>query len=322
MDWLTLKTLFEDNKKVLKLEIVNSDGDLNKYIREKDIHRPGLALSGFVEVFTYKRIQILGNSEITYLNTLEASQRENSIKKVLEFDIPCFIVTNDNDIPKELLKIADEKKVCIFRTPLSTTSLTQFLSYYLDAKFAPRLTMHGSLVDVSGVGILFTGRSGIGKSEIALDLVERGHQLVADDVVNITRQPPDVLIGSGSEMLKHHMEIRGLGIIDVQNIFGIRSIRMQKRIQVEVRLEEWRDDEEYERIGIDEEKTKILEVDIPLVRLPIFPGKNITVIAEVIALNQLLKMHGHYTAFDFNERLLKKIKSKTDLKQFYFYDLE
>lgn len=322
MDWLNLKTLLEDNKKALQLELINSEGDLNKYVREKEIHRPGLALSGFVEVFTYKRIQVLGNSEITYLKTLTASQRESSIQKVLEFDVPCFVVTNNNLIPDELLKIADEKKVCIFRTPFSTTRLVQFLGHYLELKFAPRLTMHGSLVDVSGVGILFTGRSGIGKSEIALDLIERGHQLVADDVVNITKQPPDVLIGSGSEMLQHHMEIRGLGIIDVQSIFGIRSIRMQKRIQVEVRLEEWSDSEDYERIGIDEETTTILEVEIPLVRLPIFPGKNITVIAEVIALNQLLKMHGQHTAADFNERLLQKIKSKTEMKSFYSFDFE
>lgn len=322
MNLLTLKTLFDDNQDTMKLEVVNSEGNLNKYVREKDIHRPGLALSGFVEVFTYRRIQILGNSEITYLNKLSRSEREKSLEKVLEFDIPCVIITNDNKIPDELLPIADKKHICIFRSPLTTTRLTQFLAHYLEARFAPRLTMHGSLVDVYGVGMLFTGRSGIGKSEIALDLVERGHQLVADDVVNITRQPPDLLMGTGSEMLQHHMEIRGLGIIDVRNIFGIRSIRLEKRIHVEVRLEEWLDDEEYERIGIDEDTTIVLDVDLPLVRLPIFPGKNITVIAEVIALNQLLKMQGQHSALNFNERLLQKMQSKTKMQPFYSHDIE
>ncbi|MBN1352926.1 HPr kinase/phosphorylase [candidate division KSB1 bacterium] len=319
MEWLTLKTLIDDNKESIQLELVNSGGDLNKVIRERDCHRPGLALSGFVDVFTYKRIQILGNSEITYLTRLSSSERENSIKKVLEFDIPCFIVTDNNKIPEELLKHADIKNIPVLRTPLSTTNIIQLLGYYLDSKFAPRLTMHASLVDVYGVGLLFTGRSGIGKSEIALDLVERGHQLVADDVVNITRQSPNILIGSGSEMLKHHMEIRGLGIIDIRSIFGIRSIKLEKRIHLEVRLEEWSEEDDYERIGIDEDKTSILEVPIPLIRLPIFPGKNITVIAEAIALNQILKSYGQNSAFEFNEGLMEKMQSAKRLRERFPY---
>jgi len=322
MEWLTVKSLYEDNKTVLKFEIKNQKGKLSKIIRERDLHRPGLALSGFVQVFTYKRVQILGNSEITYLKTLSPSLRKGSIRRVLEFEIPCIIITNGNNPPEEMLQIADEKEIVILGTPLTTTKLTQLLGDYLDEKFAPQITQHGSLVDVHGIGLLFTGRSGIGKSEIALDLVERGHQLVADDVVNITRKGNNLLVGAGSEMLQHHMEVRGLGIIDVRSIFGIRSIRSQKRIHVEVHLEDWQEGEEYERIGLDEETTTILDVTIPLIRLPIFPGKNITVIAEVIALNTLLKYSGHHPAMEFNRRLLKKISEKTQSPEFNSHEYE
>jgi len=322
MEWLNIKKLFEDNKVNLKLEIINEKGKLNKIIREKDLHRPGLALSGFVQVFTYKRIQVIGNSEFTYLKTLSPALRKASIRRVLEFDIPCIIITNGNQPPQELLQIADEKEIAVFLTPFSTTKVTQLLSAYLDEEFAPKITIHGSLVDVYGVGLLFTGRSGIGKSEIALDLVERGHQLVADDVVNIIRKGNNVLIGAGSEMLQHHMEVRGLGIIDVRSIFGIRSIRKQKRIQVEVHLEDWDDSEDYERIGLDEETTKILEVTIQLIKLPIFPGKNITVIAEVIALNTLLKLEGHHPAIEFNKRLLKKMSTPAHPQEILWHDNE
>ncbi|MBN2093700.1 HPr kinase/phosphorylase [candidate division KSB1 bacterium] len=322
MDWLTVKAFFEDNKNRLELEIVNKNAQLTQIIREKEIHRPGLALSGFVGVFSHTRIQILGNSEISFLNTLSPEIRKNSVRRFLEFEIPCIIITNKNTPPTELLEIANMKQLPVFVTPLTTTKLTQLLSEYLEEKFSPKITMHGSLVAVYGVGMLFTGRSGIGKSELALDLVERGHQLVADDVVNIVQYGSNVLIGSGSEMLQYHMEVRGLGIIDIRNIFGIRAIRKQKEIQVKVALEEWDEEEDYERIGIDEETTKILDVLIPTIKLPIIPGKNITVIAEVIALNTLMKQHGQYTAVEFNKRLLRKLQPRAGQSEYLAPDYE
>jgi HPr kinase/phosphorylase len=183
--------------------------------------------------------------------------------------------------------------------------------------------VHGSLVDVYGVGLLFTGRSAIGKSETALDLVERGHRLVADDVVTITRRHGDVLIGTGNQLLRHHMEIRGLGIIDVQAVFGIRSIRLQKRVEVEVKLVEWSQDEEYDRVGIDERKTGYLGVEIPLVRVPITPGKNITVIAEVIALNYLVRVTGGYSPAErLNQHLIELMKRKSAVKAWVREDTE
>jgi HPr kinase/phosphorylase len=189
--------------------------------------------------------------------------------------------------------------------------------------FAPVTSVHASLVDVYGCGLLFTGRSGIGKSETALDLVERGHRLVADDVVTITRRHGDVLIGSGNQLLRHHMEIRGLGIIDVQSIFGIRAIRLQKRVEVEVHLKEWSREESYERVGIDERKSELLGVPIPRVEVPIFPGKNITVIAEVVALNYLVKVYGGYSPAErLNRHLIEHMKRKSAARAWVREDTE
>ncbi|KAA0229455.1 HPr kinase/phosphorylase [bacterium] len=312
MENLTVGTLYNETHTRLLLEIVNGTYSFRRVVKDADLHRPGLALSGFTKVFTYDRVQILGNTELRYLDEMTPHERMKTLKPVLNFDIPCLIVTDDNRPPHEMVELANKRGITIFRTSLKTTKLTHLLGEYLDEKFAPKITVHGSLVDVYGIGVLFTGRSGIGKSEIALDLVERGHRLVADDVVQISRKAAGILIGQGTELLQHHMEIRGLGIIDVRSIFGIRSIRAQKRIEVEVHLEEWDSKEDYERIGIDEQKTTILEVEMPYVKLPIFPGKNITVIAEVIALNQLLKIAGHHMAREFNEKLVRKIQERSE----------
>ncbi len=319
MHGLTVKALYEDNRQRLQLKLLNGNASFSRIIEEGDLHRPGLALAGFVKVFTYKRVQILGNTEIDYLNTLSEARRRKALETLLSFELPCIILTENNDPPPLLMEIAERQGISVFQTPFKTSKLMHLLSDYMDDKFAPTITVHGSLVDVYGIGVLFTGRSGIGKSEIALDLVERGHRLVADDVVNISRKAGGVLIGTGSELLQHHMEIRGLGIIDVQSIFGIRAIRLQKRVEVEVQLEVWDDARDYERIGLDEETTTILDVEIPVVKLPIFPGKNITVIAEVIALNQLLKIYGHHPARDFNERLIRKIQQNVS-EQGYLRD--
>ncbi|NOZ61938.1 MAG: HPr kinase/phosphorylase [Calditrichaeota bacterium] len=319
---LTVKELFEDTKNILKLEILNCEDELNNEITERELHRTGLALSGFVEVFTYRRIQIIGNTELAYLEKLSPVKRELSLRKVLTFKIPCIIVTDNNHPGSDFLKIATECKIPVLRSLYSTTHVSQILSSYLEKRFAPFRTVHGSLVDVYGIGMLVTGRSGIGKSEVALDLVERGHRLVADDVVDLIRRTEGVLIGSCTETLLHHMEIRGLGIIDIRSMFGIRSIRFQKRVEVELNLVDWDKDKEYDRTGLDEEMIDYLGVKIPVIHLPIFPGKNITVIAETIALNQLLKIYGEFTAKEFNDRLMQKIQSNTTLRDHLFFDLE
>jgi len=322
MNELTVEKLFEDNQNRLKLEILNNNSSFNKKIKEKEVHRPGLALSGFVDVFTYNRVQVIGNTELAYLDTLTPKKREASLRSVFEFDLPCIIIT-DNNLPSEdFITIANENKITILKSLFSTTHVIQMLSSYLEIMFAPFTTVHGSLVDVYGVGVLITGRSGIGKSEVALDLVERGHRLVADDVVYLTRRTEGILIGSCSETLLHHMEIRGIGIIDVCSLFGVHAVRFQKRVEIELHLEEWEEGQDYDRTGLEEKYTSYLDVSIPTVNLPIFPGKNITALAEVIALNHLLKVYGQYTAREFNEKLKDKIKSSETLKDYLFYDME
>ena len=307
---ITVKQFYHDNRKTLKLKLLSGKKGFKKEIHDKDVHRPGLALAGFVDLFTYQRIQICGNTEIQYLKGLTPGKRDKALHKMFPFDIPCIIVTEDNDLPSEFIPLADEFGICVFLTPFATTKAVQLLAEYLDEHFAPKIHMHGSLVDVYGIGILFTGRSGIGKSEVALDCVARGHRLVADDVVTVVRRTGGVLIGMGNPTLGYHMEIRGLGIIDVQTIYGIRGIRRQKRIEVQVELVDWDNSEKYERLGLEETTIKILDEKIPLIRLPIFPGKNITVITEVIALDRLLKLYGHHAALKFEESVIRQINNK------------
>ncbi|MCB0727978.1 MAG: HPr kinase/phosphorylase [Ignavibacteriae bacterium] len=309
---ITVEFFFSECRDRFKFQKVTTpEISPEKLISEKDIHRPGLALAGYVKLFTYNRVQVFGNTEIRYLRQFDSKERKEILERIFSFDIPCIIVTNDNKIPEELIKIAEEKNVSVFKTPYPTTRLSYFISDFLDDQFTAQITIHGSFVDVYGVGLLFSGKSGIGKSEIALDLVERGHRLVTDDVVVVAKKGEGVLMGSGTALSKHIMEIRGLGIIDVKTIFGIRSIRYQKRVEVIVELEDWDKDKAYDRTGLDSSTLNLLEVDVELIKLPIFPGKNITVIAEVIALNYLCKHYGYNAAEIFRKRLEDKINSKS-----------
>ena len=323
MQTLSAARLFEDQQQELQLEQLTESLASASEITVSDIHRPGMALMGFVENFLPERIQILAQTEMTYLATLSAESVSAAIDRLFQFKMPLIVVCKGLEVPPYLLKRANECQVPVLRTPLSTTPFIHSLTAYLDFMFAPAATVHGSLVDVYGCGLLFTGRSAIGKSETALDLVERGHRLVADDVVTITRRHGDVLIGAGNQLLRHHMEIRGLGIIDVQAIFGIRSIRLQKRVEVEVNLREWSAEEEYERVGLDDRKTSILGIEMPLVQVPITPGKNITVIAEVIALNYLIKVTGGYSPAErLNQHLIEIMKRKSAARAWVREDTE
>jgi HPr kinase/phosphorylase len=278
---------------------------------------------GFVENFLPERIQIIAQTELTYLATLTPGRVREAIDRLFQFQMPLIVVCKGLEVPSRLIERANQCQVPVLRTGQSTTPFIHSLTLYLDHMFAPQVTAHGSLVDVYGCGLMFTGRSAIGKSETALDLVERGHRLVADDVVTITKRHGDVLIGSGNQLLRHHMEIRGLGIIDVQSIFGIRAIRLQKRVEVQVNLTEWSSEADVERVGLDERKTEILGVGIPLVEVPITPGKNITVIAEVIALNYLVKVTGGYSPADrLNQHLIELMKRKSAARTWVREDTE
>jgi HPr kinase/phosphorylase len=320
---VSVARLFEDQRQELQLEPLTESLASRLEITISDIHRPGMALMGFVENFLPERIQILAQTELTYLATLTPDAVRQAIDRLFQFDMPLIVVCKGLEVPPYLLQRANTSQVPVLRTTQSTTPFIHSLTAYLDYMFAPQSTVHGSLVDTYGVGLLFTGRSAIGKSETALDLVERGHRLVADDVVTITRRHGDVLIGTGNQLLRHHMEIRGLGIIDVQAVFGIRSIRLQKRVEVEVRLVEWSAEEEYDRVGIDERKTTYLGVEIPQVQVPITPGKNITVIAEVVALNYLVRVTGGYSPAErLNQHLIELMKRKSAAKAWVREDTE
>lgn len=310
MAGLTVEELFQEKKDYLELMIVSDKSGLKRVISENGIDRPGLALAGFVDRFAHKRVQVLGETEIVYLASLAAQKRKAVIEGMLRFDIPCIFITKDQEVPAEMLRAADRRKTVVMVSKLNTTEFIKRLDLFLDGIFAPSMTIHGTLVDVYGVGLLYTGKSGIGKSECALDLIERGHRLVADDMVKITRRNPEVITGSGSELLGHHMEIRGVGIIDIEKLFGIRAIRLQKRIEVEVRLVYWEYQDTYERLGLEDQYTKILGVELPIVTIPVSPGKNITVISEVIAMNHMLRVFGTNPAQEFQKRLMEAIRHK------------
>jgi len=323
---ITVDFFFKNTKDRFKLRLLNDEVGFDRLIKDQNLHRPGLPLAGFLDLFAYNRIQIFGNTEMSYLHNLKPEEKRKSLENIFKFDIPCVIITNSNLPPPEMLELANKYKIPIFGSDYSTTKLIYLIGDFLDDQFAPRITIHGSFVDVYGVGILFTGKSGIGKSEVALDLVERGHRLVADDVVILTKKGEGILIGSGTELVKHFMELRGIGIVDVKSMFGVRAIRFQKRLEVIVELEIWNEKEDYTRTGLDDNYMKILDVEIPYIKLPIIPGKNITVISEIIAINYLLKHYGYDAAKVFNERVLTYIKQKGEnidrTVQYFEHDFE
>jgi HPr kinase/phosphorylase len=295
---------------MFELYLLTEEDGLKKKIPTPAINRPGLAIAGFTLRFANNRAQILGETELAYLNSLDRKQRLDQLDNMFRSDMPFMIVTKAINPPPELVEMGNKYNTTVFQTRLSTADLIMRLSGYLDEYFAPFINTHGTLVDVYGVGMLYTGKSGVGKSECALDLVERGHRLVADDMVRITKKGPNYIVGSGNDLLGHHMEVRGIGIIDIERLFGIRSIRMQKRVECEVRLQLWDETTDYERLGIEEMYTTILGVEIPIITVPVSPGKNITVISEVIAMNQMLKVYGENTAQQFSRKLSERMQRR------------
>ena len=306
---ITVAYFFENIQKRsdIRFRALNNVDAQQRRIPERDLHRPGLAIAGFTKLFTYKRVQILGNTETRFLNHLDTEERRKAFANFVKFRIPCIILTSNNKLEPELLDMATSAGIPVYVTRCSSTKAIYHITDFLDAEFSLYQQYHGSMVDVYGVGVLLTGKSGLGKSEVALDLVERGHGLVADDVVVVKRRgETNELMASRNNIIDHFMEIRGLGVVDVRANFGIRAIRERKEVQVVVELLEWSKESEYERLGLDQKTVKLLGVTLPLVELPIFPGKNITVIIEVVALNFLLKRYAGYVPA---EALTERIKN-------------
>lgn len=308
MDALKIEALLKVYGRRLGLRLVAGEPGLDRTINSSDVHRPGLTLTGFVEVFTFSLVQILGNHEMEYLRSLTPDRRREALEIIYQFEMPCVVVTGRGRLLPELRALADKYRVPLLRSEYDTTKLIHLLQFYLDDLFAPQVILHGTLVDVHGVGLLVTGRSAIGKSEVGLDLVERGHRLVADDTVIIARQSHGLLMGRPPEILQDHIEIRGIGIVDVKRLFGIGGTRKQKRVEVVVTLVDWQQDFDYERVGLEDRVRTILGVEVLEVTVPIFPGKNITVIAETIAYNYLLRIDGYHAAQEFNRRLIRQMQ--------------
>lgn len=319
---LTVGRLVERMRDTLELEHVAPLHGLERVIENPNASSPGLVLAGYVDRFPAKRLQVLGETEITYLKSLDPDVRRRNLAKFFSFPIPCVFVTKGQEPGPDLCDLAAAADVALIRSRLKTNEFYTRLKPWLEEEFAPTTNVHGSLADVFGVGLLFVGRSGIGKSECVLDLVERGHRLVADDLVIVRRRGRDVLIGRGHELQRHHMEIRGVGLVDIPSIFGVRAVRQQKRIEVVVQLEEWDHDAPVDRTGLDGDTKTILDVNVPMVRVPLNPGKNITVIAEVIAMNHLLKYSGVDPAERFNERLMRQMRGRNDVARYLQQDDE
>jgi HPr kinase/phosphorylase len=306
----------------LELEPLTGEEGLDREIPSAEASSPGLVLAGYTQRFVGDRLHILGETEMTYLASLAPDARRRTLEQFMAFDLPCIIITKSQEPPVELLDVARSRGIPVIRTRLKTTDFYRRLKPFLDDVFAPGTTLHGSLADVYGVGLLFIGRSGIGKSECVLDLVERGHRLVADDLVMVTRRGVDILIGRGHELAEHHMEIRGIGLIDIKALFGIRAVRQQKRIEVVVQLDDWDASREYDRTGLDTRSTTILDIDVPMVTVPLNPGKNLTVICEIVAMNHLLRYSGVDAAKKFNQRLIRRMRPSEEIHEYLEEDYE
>ncbi len=320
---LTVGALFERMKDPLELELLGPSVGLDREITSPEASSPGLVLAGYINRFPYQRIQVLGETEVSYLQSLDLTPRTTHLEQFFGFPIPCAFITKNLEPPDPLAELAAQAGVAVLRTRLKTAEFYRLIKPFLAEQFAPTTTLHGSLADVFGVGVFFTGKSGIGKSECVLDLVERGHRLVADDLVFVARRGNDVLIGKGHELQRHFMEIRGVGLLDIPAIFGIHAVRQQKRIEVVVVLEEWDGESPVDRTGLDVHTTNILGVEVPRITVNLNPGKNITVIAEVIAMNHLLRYYrGYDSATAFNERLIGQMRRTADAQRYLQEDEE
>jgi HPr kinase/phosphorylase len=315
MTEISVKQLFEEQKNPLKLELLAGARGLENTIANTRLQKFSLAFAGFYEHFHPDRVQVLGETEINYLATLPQERAREVIQTFCRHPICCIVVTKGLALPQELLSSTEGSGIPLLRSGCQSSLVISQLSAFLESRLSHTMTVHGVLIDVDGVGILILGKSGIGKSESALTLIQRGHRLVADDVVQI-RRTGDRLAGRGMELSRFHMEIRGLGILNIRDLFGVVSIRDEKRVELVIRLEEWEPGQEYDRLGLDEQYHEILGISLPLVRLPVRPGRNIPTLVEVAARNQLLKSMGYRSAEAFNKEVLKNLAEPTAERAF------
>ncbi len=306
----TIKDLYSSYGKSLGLDLVAGEAGVKRKIRKPEVHRPGLSLTGFIKNYKSSRILIFGKGEIEYLRGLDNSIRKKRLDDILTSRTPAVIVARRYNPPKELKMICEKASIPLFRASMATMGLISKMILLLNDEFAPKKTLHGTLVEVFGIGVLIEGESSVGKSEAALGLLERGHRLVSDDVVRVKKKEGNYLIGSGPELTRHLMEIRGIGIINVAHLYGAVSVRPDKVLDLVVRIEPWDDSHFYDRVGLEEKYSDILGVSIPYHTLPIKPGRDIALLIETITLNHRLKSYGYHSAKEFNVKLLDMINKR------------
>ncbi|PUA40460.1 HPr kinase/phosphorylase [Paenibacillus elgii] len=307
------KVKVSDLVREFHLEIICGEEGLKRPIVTADLYRPGLEMAGYYEFHPTDRVQILGKTELTFFDGLSSEERMDRMHRLCSpEETPCIIISRGLDAPIELLAAANEHQITVVRTAMATTILASRVTNFLENRLAPTTTIHGVLVDVYGIGMLISGSSGIGKSETALELVKRGHRLIADDAVEIRQTADHQLIGNAPELIRHLLEIRGIGIINVMTLFGAGAVRTEKKISVVVKLETWQQDKQYDRLGLDEETTQIIDTNIPLVTVPVRPGRNLAVIIEVAAMNFRLKRMGYNAALQFTNKLTESLAEDMD----------
>ena len=305
----------------LDLTCIAGRRGLPRALTVPDINRPGLALTGFYESFAYQRVQVFGRGEVAYLQKLHAEHNTATLKSLFQYPIPCCVFSHSLQPTDEFIQIAEEACCPVLQSALESTEFSSRLIRVFSNIFAPKKTMHGVLVEVYGVGILLTGHSGVGKSETALELVERGHRLVADDIIEIRCVNGNIVLGQGANtLISHHMEIRGLGIINVSQLYGVGAIRDQKEVQLVVELEDWDPNKVYDRLGTDQNYMDLLGVKVPAIEIPVRPGRNLPIIIEAAAMNERLKKMGYNSARDFNQNVLKWIETGEARTAYYNTD--
>jgi HPr kinase/phosphorylase len=311
---VTVATVLRDlaDSRALDLELLAGADGLDRRITIPHTQKTGLALSGFDAYLRGGRVLVFGESEVRYLEGLSSPDRTSVMRRVMDHDLPCLLITDGFSAPPEMAIEADRARVPLLRTRVATPEAMSRLSTVLDTYLAARGVIHGVLMDILGLGVLVIGESGIGKSECALDLVVRGHRLVADDAVEIRSRAQSFVLGSCPELTRHHMEIRGLGLINVQDLFGVASTRTSKRVELVVQLERWEHGREYDRLGLDESYYELLGIRIPMIRMPVAPGRNVAILVEVAARNQLLRARGHHAARRLVERLNDQLEAATE----------
>ncbi len=309
---LTVEKLYRVSGKRLGLRLVAGRRGLSRVIRSARIQKAGLALTG-VASFDVERVQVLGEKEMMYLGGLDEAVFTERLQSLFASEVPLTVVTRNQEIPPRMLQLADAHNAPLFRTGLDSDEFMAELGRYFQEAFSRAGTVHGVLVEVFGLGVLIIGASGVGKSELALDLICRGHRLVADDVIDVTVSAEEGVVGSGSHLIKHHMELRGLGIINVRDLFGISAIKERQQIDLVVELVDWDQRKEYDRLGLDEKYHRILDHPVSLLQIPVSPGRNLTTIVEVAARNQLLKQQGIHSVEELHKKLSWAINAEESL---------